>query len=80
MQVDPIKPTLNSPGNQRLKLEHDEALASFALKVSLRRYTKATKASASRVESERAMGRGLHSFPFQLNLSSSVHRITQIDS
>jgi len=25
-------------------------------------------------------GRGLHSFPFQLNLSSSVHRITQINS
>jgi len=24
--------------------------------------------------------RGLHSFPFQLNLSSSVHRITQINS
>ena len=23
--------------------------------------------------------RGLHSFPFQLNLSSSVHRITQIN-
>jgi len=25
-------------------------------------------------------GRGLHSFPFQLNLSSSVHRITQSGS
>ena len=25
-------------------------------------------------------GRGLHSFPFQLNLSSSVHRTTQINS
>ena len=25
-------------------------------------------------------GRGLHSFPFQLNLSSSVHRIIQINS
>jgi hypothetical protein len=24
--------------------------------------------------------RGLHSFPFQLNLSSSVHRITQLES
>jgi len=24
--------------------------------------------------------RGLHSFPFQLNLSSSVHRITQLNS
>ena len=26
------------------------------------------------------VGRGLHSFPFQLNLSSSVHRMTQINS
>jgi hypothetical protein len=25
-------------------------------------------------------GRGLHSFPFQLNLSASVHHITQINS
>ena len=25
-------------------------------------------------------GRGLHSFPFQLNLSSSVHRVTQLKS
>jgi hypothetical protein len=24
--------------------------------------------------------RGLHSFPFQLNLSSSVHRVTQLHS
>ena len=26
------------------------------------------------------VGGGLHSFPFQLNLSSSVHRITQLNS
>jgi hypothetical protein len=25
-------------------------------------------------------GRGLHSFPFQLNLSSSVHRTTQLQA
>jgi len=25
-------------------------------------------------------GRGLHSFPVQLNLSSSVHRVTQLNS
>jgi solute carrier family 25 phosphate transporter 23/24/25/41 len=25
-------------------------------------------------------GRGLHSFPFQLNLSSSAHRTTQLNS
>jgi hypothetical protein len=28
----------------------------------------------------RLIGRGLHSFPFQLNLSSSVHRIAQVNS
>ena len=28
----------------------------------------------------RASSRGLHSFPFQLNLSSSVHHMTQINS
>jgi len=26
------------------------------------------------------VGRGLQSFPFQLNLSSTVHRMTQLDS
>jgi hypothetical protein len=26
------------------------------------------------------VGRGFHSFPFQLNSSSAVHRITQINS
>ena len=29
---------------------------------------------------ERMFGRGLHLFPFQLNMSSSVHRITQLNS
>jgi len=28
----------------------------------------------------RLLGRGLHSFPLQLNLSSSVHRVTQMNS
>jgi hypothetical protein len=32
---------------------------------------------ASRVQ---GVGRGLHLFPFQLNLSSSVHRVTQLNS
>jgi hypothetical protein len=36
-------------------------------------------AAAKRLQSLGALlkGRGLHSFPFQLNLSSSVHRTTQ---
>jgi hypothetical protein len=31
-------------------------------------------------DEEGAEGRGLHSFPFQPNLSASVHRITQLNS
>jgi hypothetical protein len=41
VQVDPIKPTLKAPGTQRLKLQHDEVLSSFAFHFSLRRYTTA---------------------------------------
>jgi hypothetical protein len=32
------------------------------------------------VAAVRMLGRGLHSFPIQLNLSSSVHRITRLSS
>jgi len=32
------------------------------------------------LESVELLGRGLHSFPFQLNLSSSVYRIIQLNS
>ena len=32
------------------------------------------------VEVRQILGRGLHSFPIQLNLSSSVHRITRLSS
>ena len=40
MQVDPIKPMLKAPGTERLKLEYDELLSTFAFKFNLRRYTK----------------------------------------
>jgi len=40
VQVDPIKPTLKSPGTMRLKLEFDELRSIFAFKFSLRRYIK----------------------------------------
>ena len=38
MQVDPIKPTLKSPGTMCLKLKHGKLLSSFAFNVNLRRY------------------------------------------
>ena len=40
MHVDPIKPTLTSPGIKRLTLEYDELLSSFSFKFNLRRYIK----------------------------------------
>jgi len=39
MQVDPIKPTLNAPGTERLKLKYEELLSNFGFKFNLRRYT-----------------------------------------
>ena len=43
MQVDPIKPTLKTPGTQRLKLQYDELLSSFAFNLNLRRFTEASE-------------------------------------
>jgi hypothetical protein len=43
VQVDPIKPTLESTGCKRLKLKCDEPLSNFAFNFSLRRYTKGEK-------------------------------------
>jgi len=42
VQVDPIKPTLKTPGTKRSKLKYDRPLSSFAFKFNLRRYNKAT--------------------------------------
>jgi hypothetical protein len=39
VQVDPIQPTLKSPGMKPLKLEYDKPLSSFAFKFNLRRYS-----------------------------------------
>ena len=41
MQVDPVKPALKAPGTQRLKLNYDYLLTSFAFNFNLRRYNKA---------------------------------------
>jgi len=39
VRVDPIKPTLKTPGSHRLKLEYDEMVSNFACKFNLRRYS-----------------------------------------
>ena len=38
MQVDPIKPTFEAPGTQRLKLKYVKLLSSFAFKFNGHRY------------------------------------------
>jgi len=40
VQVDPIKPTLKTPGTMRLRLIYGELLSSFAFKFNLCRYSK----------------------------------------
>ena len=42
VQVDPIRPTLNSPGIKLLKLKYDKPLSIFGFEFNLRRYTAGT--------------------------------------
>jgi len=72
-----MKPMLKAPGNTRLKLNHDELLSRRGFNFNLRHYSAALKEEGVIVV---VSGRVLHSIPFQLNLSSSVHRITQVNS
>ena len=39
VQVDPIKPTLEPPGSERLKPKYDTLLSNVAFKSNLRRYS-----------------------------------------
>jgi hypothetical protein len=63
VQADPIKPKLTAPGSERLKLEYDGPLSSFAFKFNLRRYTKvgdlvaAGQTSLKTAELEHVVGR-----------------------
>jgi hypothetical protein len=70
--VDLIKPTLKPPGIKRLYSRYDELLSNFAFKFNLRRYTLVQimdKDDAAVVEgATMVLGRGLHSFTFQLSL------------
>jgi hypothetical protein len=47
VQVDPIKPTSKAPLSERLKLEHEKLLSSFAFNFNLRRYTVAVGNAAA---------------------------------
>jgi hypothetical protein len=74
VHVEPIKPTLRAPGTKRLKLKCDKLLSSFAFKIKLRRYNEDGESRGVQARHDvRAVwnvrGRGLHSFPFPLNLS-----------
>jgi len=39
VQIDPIKPKLAAPGDERSKLKFDKLLSSFAFNLNLRRFT-----------------------------------------
>ena len=43
MPVDPIKPTLNAPGSERLKSKFENPLSNFAFEFNLRRYIQVTE-------------------------------------
>jgi len=47
VQVDPIKPTLRSPGTKRLKLKCDEPPSNFAFNINMRRYNEAQARAAA---------------------------------
>jgi len=60
----PITPTLNAPGIKLLRLNYDTPLSIYAVKINLCRYN--TAATSVRA----AVGRGLHSSTFRLNVSA----------
>ena len=78
MQIDPVKPTLKAPGTLRLKHKHVKLLSNFAFEFNLRRYSVVYNGTKSPMyphttayDVDAAIsGRGLHSFTFQLILST----------
>jgi hypothetical protein len=80
-----MEPNLKPPGTNRSKPGVIMLLPTSAFKFDLRRYNKeegnlTMYALVCPPESCLITGRGLNSLSFQLNLSSSVHRITQRNS
>jgi len=69
VQVDPMKPTLQPPGIDGLKLKIDKLLSSFAFNLKLRRYDLNSIAFIGSCIDFFILGRGLHSSTSQLNLS-----------
>jgi hypothetical protein len=79
VQVDPIKPNLKPPGTKRLKLDCDVLLSKNAFKFNLRRFNEVAaggfvghdlEAAWEEIHGVVEIGRGLHSFTSQLNLSA----------
>ena len=65
---------MKAPGNERLKLKYEELLSNVAFKFNLRRYNKDQRAAQRSVRGDKIdkhdlVGRGLHWFTSQLNLS-----------
>jgi len=70
VQVEPIKPMLKAPGNTRLNLRYDGPLSKLAFNFNSHRYTLVEKALAALdTLNKKDLGRGLHSFTSQFNLS-----------
>ena len=67
VQVGPIKPTLKPPGAKRLKRHCDVLLSTVAFKFNLRFYITETPLLDRLLD---ALGRGLHSSTFRLNVSA----------
>jgi len=94
VQVEPFTPTLKAPGSKHLKLQYDQTLSTFAFKFNLHRFDKAAKAekaaAARAAAAEKATADKAAKAPaeagaytrskFQLNLCSSVHSATQLNS
>ena len=66
VQVDPIKPTLKSPGAKRLKLICDDPLSNFAFNFNLRRYNTVLDCFSRKWRLAGAWG--FHSSTSQLNV------------
>jgi len=67
VQVDPIKPKLKPPGGKRLKPMCAILLSTSAFKINMRRYIEERAHMEEMMK--KAMGRGLHSYTSQLNMS-----------
>ena len=70
-----------APGERRLAQAHDEMLVLVTENERLRTGIRGgAEGGGGGVRGGGTSGRGLRSFPFLLNLSSSVHHMTQLNS